>query len=104
MKYSCFQITGILLNQSYFLCPSCSTPHHLFGSPGQFRGTAARLGVDVLGELPLVPGVSSGGDQGVPYALVGDTEKQAQDGVGGADWKATMESVAGKVWSSLLHK
>lgn len=92
-------ITGTLLNQSYFLCPTCSTPHHLFGSPEAFRSTAALLGVDVLGELPLVQGVSSGGDHGVPYALVVDETNK--DGVGGLEWKKTMDSVAGKVWNLL---
>jgi len=94
-------ITGILLNQSYFLCPTCTTPHHLFGSPAAFRATAASLGVGVLGELPLVQGVSSGGDQGVPYALVVDDKMNAKDGAGGVEWKTTMESVASKVWTSL---
>jgi len=94
-------ITGILLNQSYFLCPTCTTPHYLFGSPNLFRGTAAHLGVDVLGELPLVQGVSSGGDQGVPYALVAEEKRKVQDGAGGIEWRATMENVADKVWRSL---
>lgn len=98
---STFQITGILLNQSYFLCPTCTTPHHLFGSPDAFRGIAARLGVDILGELPLVQGVSSGGDQGVPYALIVDKKTNEVDGMGGVAWKTTMENVAGKVWISL---
>jgi len=94
-------ITGILLNQSHFLCPTCTTPHHLFGSPDAFRGTAAHLGVDILGELPLLQGVSLSGDQGTPYALVVDEKTNAEDGAGGMEWKKTMESVAGKVWSSL---
>jgi ATP-binding protein involved in chromosome partitioning len=54
-----------------------------------------------LGELPLVQGVSSGGDQGVPYALVVDEKTNLKDGAGGVEWKMTMESVASKVWSSL---
>lgn len=53
--------------------------------------------MDVLGELPLVQGVSSAGDQGVPYALAVDDKMNAQDGAGGAEWKRTMESVGGKV-------
>ncbi|KAF7977554.1 hypothetical protein HWV62_3346 [Athelia sp. TMB] len=93
-------ITGILLNQSHFLCPSCTTPHHLFGSPDKFRSTAAQVGVDVLGELPLVPGVSSGGDEGVPYALTSRTEK---DGAGGAEWRSTMDAIAARVWASLSN-
>ncbi|KZP05751.1 P-loop containing nucleoside triphosphate hydrolase protein [Athelia psychrophila] len=91
-------ITGILLNQSHFMCPSCTTPHHLFGSPDKFRSTASQLGVDVLGELPLVPGVSAGGDEGTPYALA---PRAGHDGVGGVEWKATMDSVAASVWAEL---
>ena len=53
-----------------------------------------------MGELPLVPGVSSGGDEGVPYALTSRTEK---DGAGGAEWKATMDAVAARVWASLSN-
>jgi len=94
-------ITGILLNQSYFICPTCTLPHNLFGSPEAFRGTAAQLKLSVLGELPLVQGVSSGGDQGVPYALVVNEKMDTLDGAGGTEWKSTLESVASRVWSLL---
>src|SRR3984957_16628695 len=88
------QITGLLLNQSHFICPSCTTSHQLFGSPDAFRSTASRLGVEVLGELPLVTGVSEGGDRGIPYAL-------HDEGPGGRQWKVTMSDVAAKVWNAM---
>ncbi|KAH9949744.1 P-loop containing nucleoside triphosphate hydrolase protein [Amylocystis lapponica] len=88
-------IAGILLNQSHFICPSCASPHHLFGSPASFRETAARMDVNVLGELPLVPGVSEGGDRGVPYALI-KTADSAQGG-GGKEWNEAMEGAAARV-------
>ncbi|KAI0670105.1 P-loop containing nucleoside triphosphate hydrolase protein [Trametes maxima] len=91
-------ITGLLLNESHFICPSCTTPHELFGPPAAFRATAARFGVDVLGELPLVPGVSKGGDRGVPYALYSASETTDP---GGKEWKETLAGVAGKVWQFL---
>ncbi|KAI0336028.1 P-loop containing nucleoside triphosphate hydrolase protein [Cubamyces sp. BRFM 1775] len=91
-------IVGLVLNESHFICPSCTTPHQLFGSPAAFRATAARYNVNVLGELPLVPGVSHGGDRGVPYALYSAAE--ASD-PGGKEWKETMASVAGQVWQFL---
>ncbi|RPD63149.1 P-loop containing nucleoside triphosphate hydrolase protein [Lentinus tigrinus ALCF2SS1-6] len=91
-------IVGLLLNESHFICPSCSSPHELFGSPASFRATAARFGVDVLGELPLVPGVSQGGDRGVPYALY---NAQEAGEAGGKQWKDTMAGVASKVWQFL---
>jgi ATP-binding protein involved in chromosome partitioning len=69
--------------------------HHIFGSSDVFRATAARLGVPVLGELPLAGGVSTGGDQGIPYALVESEEE------GGRRWKAVMSEVAESVWNSM---
>ncbi|KAK0473340.1 ParA/MinD ATPase like-domain-containing protein [Armillaria novae-zelandiae] len=84
-------VTGLVLNQSHFVCGTCSTPHYLFGSPDRFREAARLMEVDVLGELPLVPGVSEGGDSGVPYALSGRNEA----------WNDVMRGVAEKVWASL---
>ncbi|KAI9057176.1 P-loop containing nucleoside triphosphate hydrolase protein [Trametes sanguinea] len=94
-------IVGLLLNESHFICPSCTTPHELFGSPSAFRATAARFGVDVLGELPLVSGVSRGGDRGVPYALYRAEGVNGTADPGGKEWKETMAGVAGKVWQFL---
>jgi len=93
-------IVGIVLNQSHFICSSCAKPHYLFGSPAGFRSTAERLHIDILGELPLVPGVSAGGDEGVPYALL-SSEKRQNDGTGGDEWIEEMGGVARRVWSSL---
>ncbi|KZP29857.1 hypothetical protein FIBSPDRAFT_908181 [Athelia psychrophila] len=84
--------------QFHFMCPSWTTPHHHLGSLGKFRSTASQLGVDVLGELRLVLGVSSGGDEGTLYALA---PRAGHDGVGGVEWKATMDSVAASVWAEL---
>lgn len=95
------QITGTILNQAYFICPSCTIPHELFGSPDSFRSIAATLGVPILGELPLVKGVSTGGDRGVPYALTANSQQLEVDGSGGAVWRSMMEDAAGKVWESI---
>ncbi|KAF8559471.1 P-loop containing nucleoside triphosphate hydrolase protein [Imleria badia] len=94
-------ITGTILNQAYFICPSCTTPHELFGSPDAFRSIASTLGVPVLGELPLVKGVSMGGDGGVPYALTASSQQLEADGSGGAVWRSVMEDTAQKVWESI---
>ncbi|KAI0297490.1 P-loop containing nucleoside triphosphate hydrolase protein [Multifurca ochricompacta] len=89
-------IIGLVLNQSYFICPSCSTPHHLFGSSDASKG----LGIKLLGELPLAPGVSSGGDAGLPYALLDSCSKT--DGVAGQQWQEAMLGVTKEVWE-VLH-
>ncbi|KAH0828609.1 P-loop containing nucleoside triphosphate hydrolase protein [Lanmaoa asiatica] len=94
-------ITGTILNQAYFICPSCTTPHQLFGSPDAFRSIASSLGVPILGELPLVKGVSTGGDRGVPYSLTASSQQTEGDGSGGGVWKSVMEDIAGSVWDSI---
>ncbi|KAF9244273.1 P-loop containing nucleoside triphosphate hydrolase protein [Melanogaster broomeanus] len=94
-------ITGTILNQAYFVCPSCTTQHQLFGSPEAFRTIASTLGVPVLGELPLVKGVSIGGDSGIPYVLTTSSQQTETDAAGGAVWRSVMENAAKRVWESL---
>lgn len=94
-------ITGIVLNQSHFICPSCTAPHQLFGPPDAFRATAGRLGIEILAELPLVPQVSTKGDAGIPYSLVGDAS-QKEAGQGANEWNGKMMEVAEKVWQSMV--
>jgi ATP-binding protein involved in chromosome partitioning len=49
----------------------------------------------VTGEIPLVPSVSSGGDQGVPVV--------AQTGKDGEEIRTVMSSVAQHVWRSITR-
>ncbi|KAH8096856.1 P-loop containing nucleoside triphosphate hydrolase protein [Cristinia sonorae] len=85
-------ITGLVLNTSYFKCPTCTTPHYIFGQPDSFHSTANHLGAKVLGELPLVAGVSKSSDKGVPYML---------EAAGDEEWKSTMKQIADDVWKTL---
>ncbi|KAG6918787.1 hypothetical protein DXG01_011539 [Tephrocybe rancida] len=102
-------ITGLVLNSSHYLCPTCSSspssphaqPQYLFGPPDRFRATASRLDIPILAELPLVPGVSAAGDRGVPYGLVEKRKREAEDGRGSEEWVGAMASVAERVWQSL---
>jgi ATP-binding protein involved in chromosome partitioning len=56
---------GVVENMSGFICPDCGNEHDIFGSGG--GSTIAReLGLEVLGRIPLEPGVRTGGDGGVP--------------------------------------
>ncbi|KAI5452332.1 hypothetical protein NCC49_000894 [Naganishia albida] len=86
-------IIGAVLNQSHFTCSCCNTRHELFGSPASFNRIAEDMSLDVLGEIPLVPSVSSGGDQGVPVV--------AQNGKEGEEIRRVMERVAGNVWRTI---
>ncbi|KAG6815647.1 hypothetical protein H0H87_012659 [Tephrocybe sp. NHM501043] len=102
-------ITGLVLNNSHYLCPTCSSsstsphaqPQYLFGPPDRFRATASRLEIPTLAELPLVPGVSATGDRGVPYGLVERKKREAEDGRGGHEWIDAMAGVAERVWQGL---
>ncbi|KAF8875028.1 P-loop containing nucleoside triphosphate hydrolase protein [Gymnopilus junonius] len=96
-------ITGLILNQAYYLCPGCGTgiPRYLFGKPDNFNNVAQKLDVPVLGELPLVEGVSSGADAGYPYVLSSIDAVKSSDGEGGLTWRSNMAQVAEKVAASL---
>jgi len=93
-------ITGLVLNQSYYLCPTCTvpTPQYLFGKPDNFRSVAQRLDIPVLGELPLVQGVSISADGGWPFVLSSPKSGQQMDGV---TWKESMMQIASSVLSAL---
>jgi len=91
------QITGMVLNQGYFFPPGSTTPFQLFGKTDRFHRVADRTGIPTLAELPLVPGVSTSGDQGVPYMLW----NRQDDGIAGERWLKSMENVADRVWGAL---
>jgi ATP-binding protein involved in chromosome partitioning len=58
-------VLGIVENMSTFVCPNCGHESHIFGHGGA-RATAAQLGVDFLGEIPLVPSIRETSDAGTP--------------------------------------
>ena len=58
-------VMGIVENMSYFLCPSCGERSDIFGHGGA-RETAADLGVDFLGEVPLHMDIRKTSDAGTP--------------------------------------
>jgi len=57
-------ILGIVENMSYYLCPHCGEREEIFG-----HGGTAKTGLEVLGEIPLVEEVRTGGDAGKPIVL-----------------------------------
>ena len=58
-------VLGIIENMSYFLCPSCGERSEIFGHGGA-RETAAELGVDFIGEIPLHMSIRETSDDGRP--------------------------------------
>ena len=61
-------ILGIVENMSYFLCPSDGKAYHIFGQGGG-EHEAKRLGVPLLGQIPIEMPIRECGDQGHPIAL-----------------------------------
>ncbi len=61
-------ILGIIENMSYFVCPSDGLVYNIFGEGGGER-EAEKLGVPLLGKIPLDIGTRSCGDEGHPVAL-----------------------------------
>ena len=60
-------LLGVAENMSYFVDPS-GQRHDVFGEGGG-ASTADVLGTSLLGQVPLVPAIRSGGDQGVPIVV-----------------------------------
>ena len=60
-------VLGMVENMSFFLCPTCSTRHEIFGSGGAKR-RAAEMEVPLLGEVPLDTQLRILGDEGRVFA------------------------------------
>jgi ATP-binding protein involved in chromosome partitioning len=58
-------ITGVVENQSYFVCDGCNKKHFLFGEGGGQK-IAEMAKAPLLGQLPLDPTVRQWGDAGTP--------------------------------------
>ncbi len=85
---------GVVENMSGFICPHCGTEHDIFGSGGG-ETMARELELDVLGRIPLEPGVRTGGDAGVP--ITSAQHPDADDSRAGAALRELARKVAGRV-------
>lgn len=92
-------ILGTILNMAYYTCRNCSPPtkHYLFGRPNSFIKTAIDMGAPVLGQLPLIPSVSSGGDEGTPAMLCPEEGGFANV----TEVQSAMRSIAELVWKQI---
>jgi len=61
-------VFGIVENMSTFVCPHCGETTEIFGHGGA-RATAAELGCDFLGEIPLKLSIRVQSDAGVPIMI-----------------------------------
>ncbi|MDV2494748.1 MAG: iron-sulfur cluster carrier protein ApbC [bacterium] len=62
-------VLGIVENMSYFSCPHCEGRTDIFATGGG-KGCAEELGVDLLGEIPLIPAIRECSDAGTPIVVV----------------------------------
>jgi ATP-binding protein involved in chromosome partitioning len=74
------KIIGVVENMAWFSCPRCGEPTEIFGRGGA-EALAERLGVEVIGRIPLAPQVREGGDEGKPVTVT-DPESSAAKAFG----------------------
>jgi ATP-binding protein involved in chromosome partitioning len=60
-------VLGLVENMSFFCCPNCGHRTDIFGHGGA-RAEAARLGIEFLGEIPLLLDIRAASDAGTPIA------------------------------------
>jgi ATP-binding protein involved in chromosome partitioning len=70
-------VLGLVENMSGFVCPSCGHHEEIFLRGGG-RKLAERSNLTFLGEIPLQPAVSRGGDAGTPVVLSDPGSKVAE--------------------------
>ena len=58
-------ILGIVENMSYHICENCGHKEYVFGEHGA-EDTAAQMGIDFLGEIPLNIKIRTQADEGLP--------------------------------------
>jgi ATP-binding protein involved in chromosome partitioning len=61
-------LIGIVENMSFFICPDCGSRSNIFRQGGGDK-ESKRLGIPMLGRVPLDPAVCDAGDTGVPLVL-----------------------------------
>jgi ATP-binding protein involved in chromosome partitioning len=85
-------VLGIVENMSYFVCDGCGKRHEIFRYGGG-RRTSEELGVPFLGEVPLDPKVTLGGDQGEPV-VISAPDSPASEALRGLAAKVVAQSEA----------
>ena len=60
-------VMGVVENMSYFVCHNCGTKHFIFS--GNQTDTGDKLGLPVLGRIPIDPAIREGGDKGLPIVV-----------------------------------
>ena len=83
-------VLGLVENMSFFCCPNCGHRTDIFGHGGA-RTEAASLGIEFLGEIPLLLEIRTASDAGTPIAA------QAPD----SDAAKAYDALARRVWDKV---
>ncbi len=83
-------VLGLVENMSYFCCPNCNHRAEIFGHGGA-RLEAERLGVEFLGEVPLLLDIRTTSDSGTPIVSAAPDSPAAQ----------AYAAIARRVWAKL---
>ncbi|KAI9203801.1 P-loop containing nucleoside triphosphate hydrolase protein, partial [Polychytrium aggregatum] len=70
-------ILGLIQNMSYFICPNCSHPSHIFGKDGVAQ-TSKDLNIAMLGDVPLDASVCETSDAGQPIVIARPDSEHAK--------------------------
>ncbi len=70
-------VLGIIENMSYFLCPHCQEKTYIFGKDGA-KNEASKLHIPFLGEIPILPAIRSGADEGIPVTAFNPEGPESQ--------------------------
>jgi ATP-binding protein involved in chromosome partitioning len=83
-------LLGVIENMSYYVCPHCGQPDHIFGDGGGQR-ICEKLGTTLLARIPLDRAVRVSGDGGLPVVLA------APDSPSGQVLRQAVETIAIRV-------
>ena len=83
-------VLGLIENMSYFCCPACNHRSEIFGHGGA-RAEAARLGVEFLGEVPLLLDIRTASDGGTPIVAADPSSAAAQ----------AFRTIASRLWEKV---
>jgi len=61
-------ILGLIENMSSFICDKCEKEHFIFGKDGA-KNLAQKLGIPLLGQIPIEATLMEGGENGLPAVL-----------------------------------
>jgi ATP-binding protein involved in chromosome partitioning len=83
-------VLGLIENMSFFCCPNCGHRAEIFGHGGA-KAEAERLGVEFLGEVPLLLDIRTASDAGTPI-VAADPESAAAK---------AFHDIAARLWAKL---